>query len=341
MTYSFLNDYSDGGHTAILTAIAEDNLKQQSGYGADDISEQARELLRERTRQPDAAIHFVTGGTQANVLCLAAMLKPFEAVIAPATGHIAANEAGAIEATGHKVITMPSSDGKLTPDEVLRALNQFSLHPHMVRARVVYISNATEMGTVYTKAELTALSMCCRENDLRLFMDGARLGVALASQYNDVSLADVAALTDMFWLGGTKMGAMLGEAIVITHDTVKEDFGFHLKQRGAMLAKGRILGTQFRELLRDDLYLELSKHANRMAEKLANGLSKAGFELLAPVESNQIFTVLPRACIDRLSTSFAFYEWEIRPNGDGVVRLVTSWATDEAHVDAFVRDIAH
>lgn len=340
MTYSFLNDYSEGCHPAILSALSEHNLPQQSGYGADDFCENARAMLRENMQQPDADIHFVTGGTQANIVCLAATLQPFEAIIAAETGHIASNEAGAIEATGHKIITRPSTNGKLTVDDIESALAQFALHPHMVRAKLVYISNTTELGTVYNKAELSALSACCRANDLILFMDGARLGMALASKDNDLTLADIAALVDMFWLGGTKMGALLGEAIVITNDSLKTDFAFHLKQRGALLAKGRVLGIQFCELLRDGRYLLWAAHANRMAKLLADACEKNGYPLAAPVQSNQVFAELPHAMIAELQRDFSFYEWEKRAH-TSVVRLVTSWATEKRAVDQFIATLTH
>lgn len=334
MTYSFLNDYSEGCHPAILAALTDNNDSQQGGYGADDYCEVARAILREKMHALHADIHFVTGGTQANLVCLAAALRPFEAIIAAETGHIAANEAGAIEATGHKIITRPSKDGKLTVPDIESALKQFARHPHMVRPKLVYLSNTTELGTVYSKVELTALSTYCRAHDLLLFIDGARLGMALASRDNDLTLADIAELTDIFWLGGTKMGALLGEAIVITNDTLKADFAFHLKQRGALLAKGRVLGIQFIELLRDDRYLLWAAHANRMASRLADACIQVGYNLIAPVQSNQVFVELPHELITKLQHDFAFYEWEKRENSS-VVRFVTSWATKKSAVEAF------
>lgn len=334
--YSFLNDYSEGCHPDILTALSQHNLSQQSGYGADDYSETARQLLWEKLGTTTPAIHFVTAGTQANLLCIAAALKPFEAVIAADSGHIAANEAGAIEATGHKIITMPNDNGKLTVAAIEKALAQFALHPHMVRPKLVYISNATELGTVYTRQELQALSACCKSNQLYLLLDGARLGVALASRYNDVSFADLAEMTDIFWLGGTKMGALFGEAIIINSPDLQTDFAFHLKQRGALLAKSRVLGLQFATLLNNGLYLSLSRHANEMAQRLAQGLADKGFQTTARVESNQLFVVLPQKQLPTLSQYFSFYEWEKGDNDTCIVRLVTSWATDATQVQAFI-----
>lgn len=336
MNCSFLNDYSEGCHPTLLTALSACNAVQESGYGADAFCEAVRTMLREKMRSPSADIHFVTGGTQANTVCLASALKPFEAIIATASGHIATNEASAIEATGYKIIICPSTDGKLTVSHIASALAQFAKHPHKVRPKLVYISNTTEVGTVYNKAELSALSDYCRANDLIVFMDGARLGMALASTDNDLDLADIATFTDMFWLGGTKMGALLGEAIVLTKDTLKTDFAFHLKQRGAMLAKGRVLGIQFCELLRDDLYLKLSAHANRMAQNIASAIKEKGYQLTAQPQSNQIFAELPHELVTQLQRDFIFYEWEKREQ-TSIVRLVTSWATNEAAVTRFIQ----
>lgn len=334
--YSFLNDYSEGCHPDILTAMQESNLIQQMGYGADSLSEQAKDLLRYKINASNAKVHFVTGGTQANLICLASMLKPFEAIISASTGHIAVNESGAIEATGHKIITMPSTTGKLTVQDIEVALTQFSKPPHTVRPKVVYITNATELGTVYTKSELTEIYKYCQKHDLYLFMDGARLAMALASATNDMTLSDIANLTDMFWLGGTKNGALIGEAIIIKHDNLKCDFDYHVKQRGALLAKGRSIGVQFLTLLQDDLYLDLAKHANSLAKKLATAIQKMGYVLIAKTESNQVFAILPNDIICKLQDDFMFYEWERRET-DTVVRLVTSWATDESQVDRFIK----
>lgn len=341
MIYSFLNDYSEGCHPSILESLQTHNTIQEIGYAGDSICAQASDLFKQKINNPTADIHFVTGGTQANLICLASMLKPFEAIIAAESAHIAANEAGAIEATGHKIITKPSLDGKLTVTDIEQSLQQFSLHPHMVRPKVVYITNATEKGTVYTKQELTNISQYCKQHGLYLFMDGARLAMALASPcVTDVSLADIAELTDMFWFGGTKNGALLGEAIIITHDDLKIDFKFHLKQRGAMLAKARVIGTQFVALLTDDLYLNLASHANLMAKKIADAIIQAGFELTSKTESNQIFAMLPCQTLEKLKSDFLFYEWEKRET-NSLVRLVTSWATDEKQVDKFITRLKH
>src|SRR5690606_183754 len=234
----FKNDYSEGCHPSILTALAETNLAQQDGYGDDDYSQESKALIRSAIDQPDATVHFVSGGTQANLLVASAALRPYESLIAADTGHVSVHETGAVEATGHKIETVPSSDGKLHPESIAHLLKQAG-DVHSTQPKMVYISNATELGTLYSKAELTVLSSFCRENGLYLFMDGARLPVALTGRGNDLGLAEIARLVDVFYIGGTKNGALLGEAIIITHPAIKAGFAFNVKQRGAMLAKGR------------------------------------------------------------------------------------------------------
>jgi threonine aldolase len=336
-TYSFMDDYSEGCHPSILEALSRTNMSQQMAYGDDDYSAEAQKLIRAQVGNPDAAVHLVAGGTLANLISIANCLRPHEAVISAASGHIAMRETGAIEATGHKIIAMPSKDGKLTPEDVERALVQNAHVPHMVKPRLVYISNATEFGTVYTKAELQALSALCKAKDLLFFMDGARLGAALSADICDVTLEDIAAMTDMFWIGGTKAGALIGEAIVISNPALAVDFAFHIKQRGAMLAKGRLLGVQFMELFKSGLFFDLTKNANQQAQKISGAIVASGYELAATTESNQIFPILPNALIAKLQESFKFYVWEPLDNDRSVLRLVTSWATDEAQVDEFIQ----
>ena len=281
--YSFLDDYSEGCHPKILEALNNTNLVQQTAYGNDEYTNQAKTLISKHLNQDDTSIHFVAGGTLANIICIASMLKPYEAIISASSGHIALREAGAIEATGHKIISVASKDGKLTSDDIKDAIKNNSHAPHMAKPKLVYISNTTEMGTVYTKAELQKISKVCKANDLLLFMDGARLGAALTASTNDLTLADISKLTDMFWIGGTKSGILFGEAIVIPNKKLAEDFAFNIKQRGALLAKGRVLGLQFRELFSNNLFFDLTRHANKMAEKLSKGIVKAGYELIQPV----------------------------------------------------------
>lgn len=334
--YSFLDDYSEGCHPNILKALSETNLSQQTAYGYDEYSEQAKELIKQKLNSPDSNIYFVAGGTLANIIILSSCLRSHEAIISAATGHIAAKETGAIEATGHKIIAMPSKNGKLTVADVEQALDEHSHVPHMVKPKLVYISNATEVGTVYTMREVQDLAGICKKRNLYFFMDGARLGAALCSNKSDLTLEDIASLTDVFWIGGTKVGALLGEAVVINNPDLNVDFSFHIKQRGALLAKGRLLGIQFRELFRNDLFLTLSGYSNAMAQKLAAGIVAKGFQLSSELESNQIFAVLPNKLIGKLEKNFAFYRWLKVDESNTVIRLVTSWATDEGKVDEFI-----
>ena len=337
--YSFLDDYSEGCHPKILETLSNTNLIQQTAYGDDDYSVQAKNLMRKHIGKKKIPIYFVAGGTLANIIIVSALLRSHEAVIAATTGHIVVRETGAIEATGHKILTVVSDDGKLTPDGIKATLASNAHYPHMAKPRLVYISNATETGTVYTKAELQLLSNVCKENNLLLLLDGARLGVALTADTNDLTLKDIAELTDIFWIGGTKAGALIGEAIVIPNAQVANDFAFHIKQRGGLLAKGRLLGLQFLALFSDGLFFDLTKHANVMAQKLSNGMTKFGYTLTAPTESNQIFINLPNKLIESLKKKYDFYIWEKIDDHHSVVRIVTSWATDEKQVDSFISDI--
>ncbi|WP_372846609.1 low specificity L-threonine aldolase [Pontiella sp.] len=335
--YCFLDDYSEGCHPRILAALGRTNLEQQTAYGNDDYSNQARALIREQLGKEGTPVYFLAGGTLTNLVIIASALRPHEAVIAAHSGHIALHETGAIEATGHKIITVPSADGKLTAAGIEAALASNALYPHMAKPRLVYVSNTTEAGTVYKKAELQVLSKTCRANNLLLMLDGARLGAALTAETNDLSLKEIAELVDVFWIGGTKSGALLGEAVVIPHEALAEDFEFHVKQRGALLAKGRVLGIQFVELFSAGLYFELAQLANAMARKLSNAILAAGHALAVPTESNQVFAILPNRKIEQLNERFDFYTWEKAGEHRSVVRLVTSWATDEHQVDAINR----
>lgn len=334
--YSFLDDYSEGAHPAILKALSETNMVQQTAYGDDTYSQEARDLLGKYMGDTDPDIWFVASGTLANILTISSTLRPHEAVIAPASGHIVVRETGAIEATGHKIITVPPENGKLTPDNIQVALDSNAHFPHMAKPRMVYISNATEVGTLYTKPELQAISELCKARNLLLLLDGARLGAALSADKNDLTLQDITELTDIFWIGGTKAGALFGEAIIIPNPALREDFAFYVKQRGALLAKGRFLGLQFRELFREGLYFDLAKHANQLAALLSEGLSECGHRFVARTETNQVFPILPNVLIDELEKSFNFYIWEAIDKSSSVIRLVTSWATPEEQVGAFI-----
>ncbi|MDW7673752.1 MAG: beta-eliminating lyase-related protein [Bacillota bacterium] len=336
--YSFKNDYSEGAHPRILNALVESNFEQVDGYGQDRFSQKAVELLKERIGRSDIGIHILSGGTQTNLTALSAFLRPHEAAIAASTGHILVHETGAIEATGHKILSIETVDGKLTPSLIKPILDAHG-DEHMVKPRLVYISNSTEIGSIYNKRELIQLSQFCKENNLFLFMDGARLGSALCCAENDLKLSDLGTLLDAFYIGGTKNGALIGEALVICHDSLKEDFRYHMKQKGALLAKGKLLGIQFLELFQDDLFFELAKHANKMADLIRAEISKAGFSFLTNSPSNQIFPILPNEVINKLLEQYEFYIWEKVDAKSSAVRLVTSWATKEEAVLAFIKDM--
>jgi threonine aldolase len=324
--YSFMNDYSEGAHPAILDLLIKSNLEQNEGYGEDVHTERAKKAIKKYLHADHADIHFIPGGTQTNLLAISSFLRPHECVIAADTGHINVHETGAIEATGHKVIAMPGKDGKLTPDLIQKALD-FHTDEHMVKPKMVYISDTTELGTIYTKAELSAIHRICKTNDLILFMDGARLASALTCEKNDLELKDIAELVDVFYIGGTKNGALLGEALVILKDELKEDFRYLIKQKGALMAKGFVIGIQFEALFQNNLYFELGAHANEMAGKIAAVLKKCGYSLLAPAGTNQLFPILTNEEISKLKQKFAFSVQKKVDESHSAIRLVTSWAT--------------
>lgn len=337
--YNFKNDYSEGAHPDILNKLIETNLVQQLGYGEDEYSGQAKDLLKQKINNSDAVIHFLSGGTQTNLIVISFLLRVHEAVISAKTGHIATHETGAVEATGHKVITVETSNGKLYPSDIQKVLQEYSLKPHVVRPRMVFISNSTEIGTIYSKDELKQLSEFCKSQELLLYLDGARLGHGLTAENNDLTLSDVAELTDLFYIGSTKNGALLGEAIVFNKPHLATDFEYALKQKGAMLAKGRLLAIQFLELFKDDLYFNLAKHANMMAMKIANAVKEKGYTFLTDSTTNQIFPILPKKIIEKLSRKYLFYVWKEIDENQSAIRLITSWATDENQVDDFINDL--
>ena len=332
--YSFKNDYSEGAHQNIIDAMVKSNMEQTSGYGEDAYTEEAKNIIKQNIKDDSADIHFFVGGTQVNLTSICAFLRPHEAAIAAETGHINVHETGAIEATGHKVIPAFTEDGKLTKEIVQKVIDTH-VDEHMVRPKLVYISNSTEIGTHYTLEELEDLSVYCKNKGLILFMDGARLGSALMTKDNKVTLEDCARLTDAFYIGATKNGAIMGEALIITNENLKEDFRFIIKQRGALLAKGRMLAIQFIELFRDNLYFDLAKHANEMAALLSEGVKNAGYSCLAESKTNQIFPIFPNDVLEKIRREFDVTIWE--PSGDNqtVVRLVTSWATKKEEVERF------
>ncbi len=338
-TYSFLNDYTEGAHPRILEALTQLNLVQQQAYGNDDYSTHAKALIKEKIENKDAAIFFVTGGTQANLIIISSALRPHESIISSTLGHITTHETGAIEATGHKINTIEKDNGKLTKEDIIPVMIAHDFGPHVVKPRMIYISNSTEIGTIYTKSELKELYEYAHENDLYLFMDGARMGSGLSAPNSDMTLADIARYTDVFTIGGTKNGALLGEAIVIVNDDLKSDFSFHLKQKGAMLSKGRLLGIQFQELFKDNLYFDLAMHANKMARKIADAITAKNYKFLVHSTTNQLFPILPNDLIEKLEENFIFYRWKKINETHTALRMVTSWATQEAEVDRFIKQL--
>lgn len=337
--YSFKNDYSEGAHPNILQALQENNLSQEAGYGEDEYSLAAKAEIKRHLNNTQAEIYFVTGGTQANLLVISSLLRPHEAVISAKSGHINTHEAGAIEALGHRILSVPTNDGKLTLQDIDNVLHEYALRPHVVKPKLVYISNTTEVGTQYSKVEIQKLSHFCRSKNLFLYIDGARLGQALTSSVNDLNLQDISLLTDAFYIGGTKNGALLGEAIVFNHPNLNPEFDYILKQKGALLAKGRLLGIQFLELFKNNLYFENALHANQMAMNIKKAIEDLGFPLLHENFSNQLFPILPNSLIQKLLKKYEFYEWQRIDKNHTAIRLITSWATKEEVIQEFIKDL--
>lgn len=342
MSYSFLfrNDYSEGAYPRILEALSRNNLQQEPGYGEDTFSKEAERLIKTLINKPEAQVHFVSGGTQANLVSLASMLKPYESIIAVDTAHPNMYESGAIEATGHRISTVVGFEGRITPESILETVTANS-GEHMVVPRVVFISQATELGTIYSKRELQDLSDVCKRLGLYLFIDGARIGSAIMAKTADFDFATIADACDMFYIGGTKNGALFGEAIVIVNPTLQPGFRHHLKQRGALLSKTRAIGLQFLEMFKDNLYFENAKHANEMAQALAKGIEECGYGFLTRTFTNQIFPVLPNKVIENMQDKYAFYVWaKSVPEADSAaIRLCTSWTTPESAIRNFLADL--
>ncbi|MBQ3504418.1 MAG: low specificity L-threonine aldolase [Oscillospiraceae bacterium] len=333
----FNNDYSEGCHEAVLEALTRTNLEQTPGYGEDLYCRRAAERIRALCKRDDLYVQFLVGGTQTNLTVIAAALRPHQGALGAETAHINVHETGAVEATGHKVLSLPSSDGKITAAQVRSAVlahRSDSSFEHMVQPKLVYISNPTELGTLYTLAELEELSAVCRELGLYLFLDGARLGYGLTAKGNDVSMEDLARLCDVFYIGGTKVGALFGEAVVISNPAIAEDFRYLIKQRGGMLAKGRLLGVQFDALMADDLYFKIAAHANALADRIRSCLEELGVPSLVPGTTNQIFPILPDSALEELQREFSFTEMGRVDEHSRAVRFCTSWATRPDQVDA-------
>ena len=334
-------DYAEGCHPSILTALSASNEEQTVGYGLDPHCERARAMIREACAAPEADVHFLVGGTQTNTTVIAAALRPYQGALCSAPGHINCHETGAIESTGHKVLPLPSDDGKITADQIAAAHDAHwndSTHEHIVQPGLVYLSHPTENGVTYTKDELTAISEVCRARGLTLFLDGARLAYGLAAQ-SDVTLPDLARLCDVFYIGGTKVGALFGEAVVITKPELKRDFRYFIKQRGGMLAKGRLLGIQYECLMADGLYEALGRHGVEQAMRVRAACEEKGFAMRYDSRTNQQFPIFPDDGLKKLEEKYAFSFWEKTDDTHTAVRVCTSWCTKPEHVDALIADI--
>ncbi len=338
----FRSDYSQGAHPKVMEALVKTNLEHTDGYGIDPHCENASEMIRKLIGVDDCGIHMMTGGTPCNVTIIAAALRPYEAVVAVRSGHAYKHETGAVEATGHRVVTVNGVNGKMTPESVDLAWEEYE-DEHTPLPRMVYISQPTETGSIYSKAELTTLSKKCADRNMFLYVDGARLGSALTSEYNDLTIQELARLCDAFYIGGTKNGALFGEALVILNKTIDDHFRFMIKRQCGLLAKGRLIGVQFEALLdggMDSIYFEMAAHANHMAKKLRDGLIKLNVPFYSESRTNQIFPMFPSAVIRKLEKEFFFYEWAPEKNGMVPIRLVTAWGTEESDVDAFLEKVS-
>lgn len=335
----FNSDYMEGAHPEVMRRLAETNLEQTVGYGMDDYTLHAKDLIREACHAPRAAVYLLVGGTQTNATVIDALLRRHEGVLAAETAHINVHESGAIEATGHKVLTLPQHDGKLRASEIDDFITDFyrdETYEHMVAPGMVYISHPTELGTLYSLSELEAISSVCHQAGIPLYLDGARLGYALAAPSSDVTLPDIARLCDVFYIGGTKVGALFGEAVVAANPDRLPHFYPLIKQHGALLAKGRLLGLQFETLFTNELYKRLGGHAVCLALKLKEAFRTKGYRLFLDSPTNQQFVCLPNTVIDRLSEQVTFELWGPRGETETVVRFVTSWATKERDIDLLI-----
>lgn len=335
----FQCDYNEGAHPKIMERLMASNMEQTVGYEEDEYCAQAADLIRGACGDDNLAVHFLVGGTQANLTVIDAALRSHQGVLCAVTGHINAHETGAVEACGHKVLGLPGGDGKVTAAQVQEACEAHlrdDSFEHTVQPKMVYVSNPTELGTIYSKAELEALSDTCRRYGLYLFLDGARLGYGLAAPDNDLALPEIAALCDVFYIGGTKVGALFGEAVVIRNKELKQDFRYFIKQKGGMLAKGRLLGIQFAALFEDGLYERISRHAIELAEKLRGALEEKGYPYLVENRTNQIFPIMPDEQLEKLGKEFGYCYQQRVDEKHSAVRFCTSWATREENVDALI-----
>lgn len=336
---SFASDYMEGAHPAILTRLMETNMLKTQGYGSDPFSQSAREKIRAACGCPEAEIHFLVGGTQTNATVIRGILHSYEGVIAAGSGHISVHEAGAIELGGHKVLTLPHTSGKLRAADIEGLVTDYRRDTnsgHMVMPGMVYISHPTEYGTLYSLSELQEISRVCRKNGLPLFMDGARLAYALSCPRNELTLRDIARLCDVFYIGGTKCGALFGEAVVITQPNLIPHFFTVIKQNGALLAKGRMLGIQFDTLFENDLYLKIGASAIEAADQIRDALTKCGYRLFLDSPTNQIFIIMEHEAAARLARKADISLWEKYDDNHTLVRFVTDWATQQRDVDMLI-----
>ena len=325
-----------------MERLIETNLEQTTGYGEDAYCEAAREAIRKVCDAPEADVHFLVGGTQANFTVISSALKPYQGVLCADTGHINVHETGAVEACGHKVLALPGKDGKITAEQIRNAHDLHwsdESHEHIAQPKMVYISHPTELGTLYTKGELEEIGRVCRECGLYLFLDGARLGYGLMAPGTDVTIADIAKICDVFYIGGTKVGALFGEAVVIMNPQLKPDFRYCIKQKGGMLAKGRLLGIQFLELFRDGLYFEIAKHAIDMAMILKEGLKEKGYSFFMDSVTNQQFIMIEDEKLEKIREKYGVTYQQRYDETHSVIRLCTSWATTEENVRSLLADL--
>ena len=331
----FRSDYSQGAHPRVMEALVKTNLEHTDGYGLDRHCERAAELVRELTGLPDASVHMMVGGTPCNITTIAAALRPYESVVAARTGHAYFHETGGVEATGHRIVAMEGVNGKLTPELIDKAWEEFE-DEHTPLPKMAYISQPTEGGSIYSKAEFTALAEKCHERGMYLYVDGARMACALTCEENDLSLKELASMADAFYLGGTKNGALLGEALVIPNKEIDDHFRWMIKRQNGLLAKGRLIGVQFEALLEggeNSVYFEMARHSNHMAKRLLSGLKELGIGFYSESQTNQIFPVLPAEVVHELEKDFFFYEWAPEKDGMIPIRLVTAWGTKEEEVE--------
>ncbi len=338
----FDSDYLEGAHPKVLKSLVDTNFEQTMGYGKDDYTASAIRKIKKKLKRDDIDVHFLTGGTQTNLVAINSILKSYEAVICAETGHINVHEAGAVEAGGHKIITIENSEGKICASSIKKLMNEYNTQDtpeHMVKPKLVFITLPTECGTNYTKAELEDIYNTCKENNLYLYIDGARLGYGLVDKYTDLKFQDIPALSDIFYIGGTKIGALFGEALVIVNDNLKNGFRYYMKQVGGLLAKGRVLALQFDALMEKDLYLQISKIAVDYAIEIKNAFVRRGYRLLYNSFTNQQFVIMPIKKYNELSKEFSFFKWCDIDKDNIAVRICTSWATEKKNVDMLISKI--